>query len=507
MKSHSNSPFSSHLVVDDLSISNTLDSPSQRAAEAASIYGGMTGATMPVPQIPARSIPPTPAPSSIADVNNTSRWSPAVHTLLDQPPAVLPQRLIASGIVFCLAFASWAWFGKIDEVGKAQGRLVPQGETYKIEPIELGRVKRIAVKEGDAVKAGQVLVELDTELAEKEVERLQQAITAYYSQLSQKKVLLQRIELEGQTRAAITAAEDLAQRSAIALAKEKAATARQLLLQQQSETAAYRNRQIRLKPLSAVAQERIAQLESDKAAHQQRLARLEPLAEDGAVSHDLIFQAEQQLRETQQRITQSQLEEITSANEQVFQADQSLRDLETRMTQNQGDLSSAFKEAERLQAELAQKQAEGHSMQLESQQKMQQLALEISDTEAKIAEAKNQLASAQAKLNQNYLKAPVDGIVLSLNLKNTGEVVQAGKTVSEIAPNGVPLVLSAILPNQEAGFVKKGMPVQVKLDAYPYQDYGIIPGKVTAISADAKPEKQLGAVYRVEVALDKDYVT
>lgn len=49
--------------------------------------------------------------------------------------------------------------------------------------------------------------------------------------------------------------------------------------------------------------------------------------------------------------------------------------------------------------------------------------------------------------------------------------------------------------------------MQVKFDAYPYQDYGIVPGKVLSISPDAKPDEQLGPVYQVEVALDRDYVT
>jgi multidrug efflux pump subunit AcrA (membrane-fusion protein) len=95
---------------------------------------------------------------------------------------------------------------------------------------------------------------------------------------------------------------------------------------------------------------------------------------------------------------------------------------------------------------------------------------------------------------------------LSLNVRNIGEVVQPGQTIAEIAPYSAPLILSTSLPSREAGFVNKGMPVQVKLDAYPYQDYGIVTGKVLTISPDSKPDERLGAVYRVEVALDRNYV-
>ena len=59
---------------------------------------------------------------------------------------------------------------------------------------------------------------------------------------------------------------------------------------------------------------------------------------------------------------------------------------------------------------------------------------------------------------------------------------------------------------RDAGFIEVGMPVKMKLDAYPYQDYGIIAGEVTSISADAEIDPTMGAVYRVEISLEKDYV-
>ena len=471
--------------------------PEPSAKEAASIYGGVASEAIPIPQ--------TPAPPKTVGAN-TSRWSPSLHTLLDQPPSTLPQRIIMGGMVFCVAFGAWAWFGQIEEVGKAQGKLVPQGETYKIEPIDLGKVSHIALEEGEAVKAGQVLVELDTELAEKEVERLEQMLAAYQIELGQKQVLLERVNLETLTHKRISAAEALAQRSAISLAEEKAEVARRLLAQQRAEMAASRGRLSRLQSLPVLGQERLEQLRSEAVVHRERLERLRPLEEEGAVSQEFIFQAEQQLRQTQQQLTQSQLQEITNASEQVFQAQQSVRELEARITQSQGELFSGLKEAERLQAELSQKQAERTRIELEAQQKIQQLEVEITQMKAKIAETQNLLVSAQAKLKHKFLDAPVDGVVLSLDLENAGKVVQAGETIAEIAPDGEPLVLSAVLPNKEAGFVEIGMPVQVKLDAYPYQDYGVISGKVISISADAEPNEQLGEVYRVKVALERDYV-
>ncbi|MER3475991.1 MAG: secretion protein HlyD, partial [Leptolyngbya sp. ERB_1_2] len=113
---------------------------------------------------------------------------------------------------------------------------------------------------------------------------------------------------------------------------------------------------------------------------------------------------------------------------------------------------------------------------------------------------------AKAELKQFTLKAPVDGVVSSLNIRNRGEVVQPGQSVTEITPKTAPLVLVAALPTREAGFVKVGDAVQVKFDAYPYQDYGIVTGKVTKLSPDIKVDERMGAVYRVEVALDRQSI-
>ena len=164
-----------------------------------------------------------------------------------------------------MAFGAWAWFGTVEDVGHAQGKLVPKGKTFKVEPYESGRVIEVAVKEGKAVEAGQVLVELDSDLSQQEIERLQKMLKAYQTELNQKQDLLERVSLEAKTRQAIAAAETLAQRSAIAMAEGKASMSRQLLEQMRSETAAYQARQTRLDPLSEIAQEQREQLRLEAA--------------------------------------------------------------------------------------------------------------------------------------------------------------------------------------------------------------------------------------------------
>ncbi|NJP09942.1 MAG: HlyD family efflux transporter periplasmic adaptor subunit [Leptolyngbyaceae cyanobacterium RU_5_1] len=222
----------------------------------------------------------------------------------------------------------------------------------------------------------------------------------------------------------------------------------------------------------------MAQLEEDANAQKQRMERLQPLSLAGAISTDRLFEAEQMLRDRQRTITESQ-----------------------------SNLNRALAEAQRLQVELNQKKANAEQVQLESQQQIQELEVKLTTLNSKYNETQVILEAAQAKLQQRYLYAPVSGVVLTLNVHREGEVVQPGQVIAEIAPIGRPLVLSTILPSQEAGFVKPGMPVQIKHDAYPFQEYGMIPGRITSVSPDSKPNERLGQVYQVEIELIRHHIT
>jgi len=487
--------------------------PLNSSPEAALIYGGVAvGARYDqprqrIPETRPNSQERSTAANSPAAATNTANWSTSLQTVLDQPPSTLPRQLILGGLTFCVAFGAWATLGRIDEVGHARGQLVPKGEVYKIHPIESGKIARIRVKEGQSVKAGEELVELDTEIAATEVERLQQMLVADQIQLNQMQSLIARTRLEAQTRAEIAKADAQAAMAAIDEINAKAAATQKQLTELRTAAAASEDRVKRLKPLSGTTQELRQKLEADVVAAVEEVERLKPLVEAGAISKKYLLDAQQVLRDRQSAITKNQLEEVTNTKEREFEAEQALRDRTSAIAANESELPQTLAQAKQLQAGLTQKQAEGRRTQIEAQQKIQQLEVETTQLKAKIAENQNLLTSAKAKLKQRFLYAPVDGVVSSLNIPNPGEVVQPGQTIAEMAPQNAPLVLSASLPNQEAGFVKIGMPAQVKLDAFPYQDYGMVTGKVLSISSDAKPDERLGAVYRVQVALDRSYVT
>ena len=490
-------------------------------------------------------------------------WSISLQSVLDQPPVSFPQRLILAGMVFSVAFGAWATFGKIDQVGHAQGKLVPKGDVYKIHPSEPGKIVNLAIKEGQKVKAGQLLAELDPEMASSEVERLDKILNGYQIQLVQEVSSIERTRLEAQASKAIAEADKRGAQAAIARARASVATTESQIEQLRSDVVSQKARSQQLKPLEKQAQNLVSQLQTDinsqqgrrdrvkplqrktqdllaglqvkVAAHKERIARLRPLIDEGALSKDVLFQAEEALRESENAVIKSQLGEESQANdrafeveqtvrdkqgaqirsqlsdatvvkEKLFEVQQGLRDRTSAISKTQGELTQGLAEVDRLQAEAASKQATARQTQLEKEQKVQQLEMELTQLKSKIAETQTMLAQAKNKLKQRFLYAPVNGVISALNVHNKGEVVQTGQTIAEMTPNQAPLVLEVSLPNREAGFVKTGMPVQVKFDAFPYQNYGVIPGKVVSISPDAKTDERLGVFYRVEVSIDRDSV-
>lgn len=379
--------------------------------------------------------------------DSVSCWSESLQAVIEQPLGTLPRNLILGGVLFSTVVGAWAWFGTVEEVSFAQGKVAPQGDVYRVQPTIGGEVTRLYVKEGDQVREGQRLAEIDHELVQKEVERLTASLNAYELKLGQIRALIQQTRSEGNILRAMTQADVAARHSSLMQEQAAIATHEQLL----------------------------EQYEVDRVAQAGRLHRLTELVEQGVLAED-----------------------------HLFQLGQALRDRERSITETTGNIRRSEAAIAQLEAELAQTQAVAEKQLLEAQEKLQQLQIESTELTSTSKETQILLEKSKAELSQTLLIAPVDGILSSLKIANEGEVLQPGDTLAEIAPSTAPLVLAAMLPSQEAGLVETGMKVNMKFDAFPYQEYGLVEGTVLSMSPDTDISETTGAIYHVEVSLNQN---
>ncbi|MGL5079535.1 MAG: HlyD family efflux transporter periplasmic adaptor subunit, partial [Waterburya sp.] len=228
-------------------------------------------------------------------------------------------------------------------------------------------------------------------------------------------------------------------------------------------------------------------------AAQAKVPRYRKAYNQGVLSIDLLSEAEQQAEEYQENINQT-ASETAQARSQLAEQKRGLASLV--QTNNLALLKS--------QEEY--KNTEG----------------QIATLQGEIGQTKSLIRGLEYQIRQRVLEAPISGTVFQLPVKKPGAVVQPGQMVAQIAPKNSPLVLRGRMNSSESGFLKKGLPVKVKFDAYPYQDYGIVPGRLTWVSPNSRtPENnsqdsqasQAASqpmspqdYYEVEVRLERNYV-
>jgi HlyD family secretion protein len=142
-----------------------------------------------------------------------------------------------------------------------------------------------------------------------------------------------------------------------------------------------------------------------------------------------------------------------------------------------------------------------------------QLAVLDSDFDATIAANQRQMIQVSSQLNQvqldlknQDLRAPVDGVVFNLGPKLPGVVAQPGEALLQVVPNES-LIARVQVANADIANVQPGMSVDVRLDAYPFTEYGSVKGTVSRVSGEALTDSTTGqTVFPVEVRLEQQFL-
>lgn len=394
-------------------------------------------------------------------LSDEAAFLPAALSLQDTPVHPAPRRLAYALIALFLIALAWAIFGQVDIVAVAPGRIIVSERTKVIQPLEVSVVKRVLVKDGDHVEAGQALVELDPTTANADRTSIDEQLKSMQSEVLRTRALLQALNAPTASRT-----PELGRSVPTGWTEADLAATKAQLSDEWSDITAklakaaseIHRRQAEI----ATVREMVAKLETTVPIAKQREADFHQLANQGFMSSH----ANQD--RTRERI---ELE----------------RDLATQRARL-AEANATLRESENTRAAYIAETK--HSL------RTREAAAEL-----KRQQGTQDLAKAGQRERLTTLKAPVAGTVQQLAMHTEGGVVTEAQPLMVIVPDGAQVTAEVTLENKDIGFVSPSQDAAIKLETFPYTRYGTVNATVKTVTADAVNDEKRGAIFPVTLSL------
>ncbi len=378
-------------------------------------------------------------------------FSSAALAMQVRPPSHVV-RMVTLGICGMTAVALlFACFAKMDIVVSEQGKATLAGKIKVVQPLEPGLVRAIHVRDGQMVKAGDVLVELDPTNAGADHDRLQ---SEYWE--TEADVLRLTAQIEGKPKFVLP--PDMPQ----ATAMNQLAMLQSRLTEQKAKMATTEADVSRRHANLQAAMSTVEELKSSLPLMRQKHEMREELAKTGHVSKTSWIDSKLELSKAEKDLV------VQSEN----------------LKEAQSNYQSAL--AQRNQA-LAEYRA--------------RTGAELVEATKKRDAAKQEFVKANQRLNMQTLRAPIDGVVQQLAVTTVGGVVTAAQPILTVVPENTPLEVEAQVLNRDIGHLRVGQRVINKVETYDFTRYGYIEGEVQWVGTDAVQDQKLGLVYPVRIKL------
>ena len=368
---------------------------------------------------------------------------PAALEVVETPPSPIGRAISGLIIAVFLVAILWASLGRIDIIAVAQGKIIPSGSTKTLQPLESGIVRAIHVKDGQAVKAGDVLVELDSTVSVAERTRTEADLVAARLDAARLRALLSDVpdpvaqfEPPQEADRALVAAQRHLLVSEVAERRAKAAAMDNQKIQKEKEVAT----------LAAS----IAKIEAILPILRQRFEIRRALMEKDLGSRLLYLQEQGEL--------------VGTENELLIQ--------KSRHAEAVAALGAITATRDQVEAEFLRKTAE-----------------ELSKAEQRVAALTQDLVKTTQRTRERSLVAPIDGVVQQLAVHTIGGIVTPAQPLLVLVPTASRLEIMAMVPNQDIGFVEVGQRAAIKVRTFDFTKYGLLEGVVESVSMDAiKPD-------------------
>jgi adhesin transport system membrane fusion protein len=358
-------------------------------------------------------------------------------------------------MVGCLAI--WAYFSSINEIVRGEGKAIPISHTQVIQNLDGGIIEAINIREGQTVRAGDLLMSLDATTAGG---ALAQTVAETSSLVAEEMRLVAEV-----------AGVQPEYNTIVATDNTRFVTTQLQLYKIRQDELHKQIEDIHLKASKArqelvVARQRYEDQKMQASLIRQQLKMNQPLLKMGAVSESVVLEIKQQLSrvQTEVNLTKNQIPELESEVE--------------RLKKEEESVVATFKS------------------------KAQQ---QLAEVRTRLDISKGKKTVSQASLNRTELRSPVDGIIQKLYINTVGGVVRPGVELIDIVPIGDELLVEARVKPKDIGFVRRGQTAKVKVSAFDFAIYGGLNGTVETVSADTITDKKGQSYYLVKVHVDKAY--
>ncbi len=416
-----------------------------------------------------------PASPSMAEQS----WTFATQELMDALPHVWSRGLLYVLLILVATVLPWAMFSKVDETGSARGQLVPKAYTLDIAAPTAGTVVAVRAKEGQLVEKGQVLLELDAALQRSDLQQTLDKLEGQKNRFTQLTQLQTQLVSTLNTQQLQNQAQALEKQAQIDQAQDNLGTARRSTPLQESEKYA-QVEQAQQALDAAQSNYGLAQKRSQKESNE--VQRYRTLAQQGAVAQIQVVEAERKADESEQAM-EGAIAAVSQAEKRLKEQQSSYRRLQEQLQSDQTQSRSRLNEKQNNQRSL--EEAAKLAL-LETQKQLKDAEGQIKVLKTEMAQTQTQIQTLTRQLKERIIIAPEKGTLFQMPIKTAKTYLQTGQLVAQIAPQGSPLTLRAKMPSQNSGFLKVGQPVKLKFDAYPFQTYGTVPGRLVFVSPNSK---------------------
>ncbi|HBH19076.1 MAG TPA: HlyD family type I secretion periplasmic adaptor subunit, partial [Cyanobacteria bacterium UBA9579] len=376
--------------------------------------------------------------------DDSHEFKPILAEIEENPVSPLGRSIFWIIIGIMVFTALWMHFGKIDVVISARGTVIPDGEIKILQPLETGAIEKILVKEGDFVKKGQVVMEINPSTIDPELESTQQNLAHTQLEMNRLRSLASGSKYS-------ESGEDIAAKTQKEIYESTLGSLRKQLLTKEIEF--------------SKVEERINAAKAEKGNYQVLL--------------DTRIDKEKRLKPVIDIIAKDEYEKV-------------LTDISTY----ESNLKSLSHKLEELSQ---QKQQVLEEIAYIKQRFKSENLNELSDKQKRVNEMQAYIQEATFKSARQKITSPVDGYVNTIMMHTVGGVVTPAEKLVSIVPANTPLVIKATVLNKDIGFVQPGMPVSIKIDTYEFQKYGILDGEVKTVAKTSIEHEKLGPVYEVYI--------